>query len=516
MILRIELGSYILPGYKAKLCIWKLHRIIHYNMIINNTSGMAPSSPGASPPHVLVVGAGPIGLEAAVACAQAGFAVTVAERGPSVASAVRDWGHVRLFSPNSLNNSAAGLAALGELGCGLPAPRGCPTGTEYVDDYLEPLARWIEEQPRCEVLLSTSIESISRGSLLKGEAIKGVGAKERDHTPFAALLLDCVSGDERLLAGLDAVIDCSGTYGNGNHVGRGGALALGERALRAEVPATGKPRTAFFDGIPDVLDRDLSSFLPHAGARNLSVAVVGGGYSAATTINALVDLAASRANTFKIDVEWFLRKPAAKGAPYAPTGGADDPLPSRAKLVELANHVAGSHDGGGSDEWGLVGGRRGNTPIVRVHRGVGIESVRRDAEGKVVVCGTRDAAPHEIAGEIAGAQTVATGGGGGGGGGGHGTDGKGATKGGAGEALEAHEASAAAGGSARGDETDETDETAASSDLVAGEPSPMAPPSAQEAFELRVDTFVSLVGHLPPFTPLPSAPSVPFPPSTPC
>ena len=163
-------------------------------------------------PHVLIVGTGPIGLEAAVSCRYAGFRVTIAEKGADIASSVRHWKHVRLFSANTLNHSADGLRALAELGCPAPAPTACPTGAEFADDYLEPLARWLAED--AEVRLSTRVDSISRGSLLKGDAIKGAGDHARDRTPFAALLVGA-NGEETFLELLDAVIDCSGTYGNG-------------------------------------------------------------------------------------------------------------------------------------------------------------------------------------------------------------------------------------------------------------------------------------------------------------
>ena len=168
-------------------------------------------------PHVLIVGAGPIGLEAAVSCRYAGFRVTIAEKGADIASSVRHWKHVRLFSANMLNNSADGLRALEELGCPAPAPTACPTGAEFADGYLEPLARWLAED--ADVRLSTRVDSISRGSLLKGDAIKGAGDHARDRTPFAALLVGA-NGEETLLERLDAVIDCSGTYGNGTQLRR--------------------------------------------------------------------------------------------------------------------------------------------------------------------------------------------------------------------------------------------------------------------------------------------------------
>ena len=177
------------------------------------------------PPQVLIVGAGPIGLEAAVSCRYAGFRVTVAEKGADIASSVRHWKHVRLFSANTLNNSADGLRALAELGCPAPAPTACPTGAEFADGYLEPLARWLAED--ADVRLSTRVDSISRGSLLKGDAIKGAGDHARDRTPFAALLVGA-NGEETFLERLDAVIDCSGTYGNGTQPRRARAECVSD------------------------------------------------------------------------------------------------------------------------------------------------------------------------------------------------------------------------------------------------------------------------------------------------
>ena len=113
-----------------------------------------------------------MGLEAAVACRLSGFGVTVCEKGQSIGSAVKEWGHVRLFSANSINCSPHGLRALSELGEPAPDPTECPTGATYSTTYLEPLARWLEQRAGCEVLLNTEVQHLTRGALLKGEAIK--------------------------------------------------------------------------------------------------------------------------------------------------------------------------------------------------------------------------------------------------------------------------------------------------------------------------------------------------------
>jgi hypothetical protein len=57
-----------------------------------------------------------------------------------------------------------------------------------------------------------------------GGAIKGAGENARDRTPLPELLVGA-NGEETFLERLDAVIDCSGTYGNGTQPGRARALS---------------------------------------------------------------------------------------------------------------------------------------------------------------------------------------------------------------------------------------------------------------------------------------------------
>ena len=65
----------------------------------------------------------------------------VVEQGPRLAASVLSWGHVTLFSNNSLNCSAQvggaavhptlqGLAVLEELGVPPPCPQAFPTGQQ--------------------------------------------------------------------------------------------------------------------------------------------------------------------------------------------------------------------------------------------------------------------------------------------------------------------------------------------------------------------------------------------------
>src|SRR5437016_474492 len=91
--------------------------------------------------RLMVLGAGPVGLDAALAGSAAGFDVTVLERG-RVGEHLRRWGHVTLFSPWSMNASPRMRAALEELRAWPDWPAGrAHTGAEYAKRVLEPLAR---------------------------------------------------------------------------------------------------------------------------------------------------------------------------------------------------------------------------------------------------------------------------------------------------------------------------------------------------------------------------------------
>ena len=77
---------------------------------------------------VAVIGAGPVGLAAAAHLIERGVPVRVYEAGATVAASVREWGHVRLFSPWRFNTDrAAARSSSGTAGRSLPADA-FPTG----------------------------------------------------------------------------------------------------------------------------------------------------------------------------------------------------------------------------------------------------------------------------------------------------------------------------------------------------------------------------------------------------
>ncbi len=277
---------------------------------------MAEASPAVSPPlspprgtvanpRVAVLGAGPTGLEAALAAAEAGFPFNVYEAGRSVAGHVREWGHVRLFTPWSLNLSARMGRALAAAGVAVPEGDVCPTGAELVARLLEPVARLAQVAPHMRY--GVEVRGLGRRGLLKHEEI---GSAERASRPFRLLL---TSGGREWSEEADVVLDCTGSS-RPKALGDGGLPALGETSLDGRLHRQ----------VPN-LGRDLDAWAEK------SVLLVGAGHSAQTAVVDLVELADENPAT---RVVWVLR-----GA-RVPEPIEDDPLPERAALTGRAAALA--------------------------------------------------------------------------------------------------------------------------------------------------------------------------------
>jgi 2-polyprenyl-6-methoxyphenol hydroxylase-like FAD-dependent oxidoreductase len=92
------------------------------------------------PKAVAILGAGPVGLAAAAHALERGLEPVVLEAGSEVAHSVRQWRHVRMFSPWEYNIDKAAERLLKQVGWNAAAPDQYPTGGELVAQYLEPLA----------------------------------------------------------------------------------------------------------------------------------------------------------------------------------------------------------------------------------------------------------------------------------------------------------------------------------------------------------------------------------------
>jgi hypothetical protein len=283
-----------------------------------------------SPLRIAILGAGPIGLEAALYARYLGYQVELFEQGGSVATHVQRWGHVRLFSPFCMNATSLGVAAIEaqDPSWQRPAASDRLLAYEHHQRYLQPLAE--TDLVNASVRLNTEVVAIGRPRWLKGE---GVGDPHRAARPFRLLTRATDKGQvgAEAVVEADVVIDCTGTYGNHNWLGQGGIPAIGERPWAEQ---GGKREGEIEYGLPDVLGTDRGRY---AGRH---VLVVGAGYSAATTVVGLAELATSQPGT---RISWVTRGRRMKDGPDR--GGpmeriVEDRLADRDRLAASANALA--------------------------------------------------------------------------------------------------------------------------------------------------------------------------------
>lgn len=249
---------------------------------------------------VAVIGAGPVGLAAVAHLLERGETPIVFEAGAEVGANVRDWAHVRMFSPWQFTVDGATVRLLEKHGWHMPAADALPTGGELVEDYLLPFAQLPEV--REHIHLNARVMAVSRRDVDK---MKDNG---REDAPFV-LHIAYADGREAIIEAR-AVIDASGTWQQPNPLGAGGLPAIGEKRH--------KERIAY--GIPDIVGTASDRYA------NQRVMVVGSGHSA---INALLELADLQRDYPDTQILWAMR-----GTNLARVfgGGEDDALPARGAL----------------------------------------------------------------------------------------------------------------------------------------------------------------------------------------
>ena len=271
--------------------------------------------------RVIVIGAGPVGLEAALEAVARGYDVTVLEK-DTVGAHLRRWGATRLFSPVRMNVSERARTVLGTA---CPAEDALLTGPEMAERILDPLAR--SAPLRGRVRTGHRVTAVGRKHLTRRDL---PGHPLRGERPFR-LLVEGPQGEEVLSA--DYVLDASGVYGQPAALGAGGIPAPGERALNGRI-------------IRDL--GQLGDRLPAlAGA---DVLLVGHGHSAANALDAFASLARPPR------VTWATRS--ANRRPCLEV--AEDPLPERERITACANAMA-----------------EAPPPFLTVVRRAGVESIDR-------------------------------------------------------------------------------------------------------------------------------------------
>jgi len=247
---------------------------------------------------VVVVGAGPVGLAAAAELVERGLTPLVLERGEHAGAAVAQWHHVRLFSRWAELVDPAARRLLELRGWTHPAEDEYPTGAEWAQLYLRPLADALGEQVRF-------------GAEVVGVARRGrdrVVDDGRDTEPLT-VHVRTAAGEERITA--QALVDASGTWGAPNPLGGDGLPAIGE--------TTAADRIAY--QVPDLTDGTVRA--RYVGRH---VVVAGSGHSALTALVAFAELAEQDSST---RITWLLRR-GGVGSTFG--GGDSDQLPARGAL----------------------------------------------------------------------------------------------------------------------------------------------------------------------------------------
>jgi hypothetical protein len=302
-----------------------------------NTQGVAVNAPTLTELPVVVIGAGPTGLAAAAHLVDRGVEPLVLEAGPSAGTAVREWAHVRLFSPWGEVVDPAAEKLLAPTGWTRPDPAAYPSGGDWAERYLQPLADALGERVRLGVTV-TGVSRAGRDRIVDAD---------RDQQPFVVHVTHADGREERLFA--RAVIDASGTWATPGPAGGSGLPALGEKAAADRVTYR----------VPDLKDPAVRA--RHAGKRT---AVIGSGASAFTALADLADLAKSDDGAGTKAV-WILRR-GISGSTFG--GGEADQLPARGALGLAAKAAV---DAGHAD---AVTGFR-------------TEAVERDRDGRPVLIG---------------------------------------------------------------------------------------------------------------------------------
>ena len=261
-------------------------------------------------PHVVIIGAGPVGLTAAAHLVQRRMAFTVLEAGERVGASIREWGHVRLFSPWAMDVDPAAAALLGQIGWTPPPAADHPTGNDLVERYVEPLTAHPDIGPH--LLLRATVTAVTR------QGRSRLDTDGRDQSPFVVRYEQ--HGVEREITAT-AVVDASGTWTTPNPLGAAGIPARGEQAASARIRY----------GIPDVLGADRARYA------NKRIAVAGGGHSAA---NVLLDLAALTSTAPGTKATWVLRR---DGSARLVGGGVNDELPERGRLGTAVDELIAEH-----------------------------------------------------------------------------------------------------------------------------------------------------------------------------
>lgn len=166
---------------------------------------------------LLVVGAGPLGIEAGTYGKHLGLKTLIVEQGDRVGASMQRCARIRMFSPWYYNRSPLGIDLLKSAGS-YTRPEKTETWGEYLTNYLEPLAQ-IAQLDRRHGL---TVQRIGRAGISRTDMV----GPTRAQYPFKVLVRDAENREYYLYAW--RVIDASGVMQQPLPIGEGRIPALGE------------------------------------------------------------------------------------------------------------------------------------------------------------------------------------------------------------------------------------------------------------------------------------------------
>jgi hypothetical protein len=273
-----------------------------------------------TPAKIAIVGASPIGLEAALYARYLGYEVEIFERRAALESAF--WPpDLAMFEPFGACSSSLALRALTAQDSArqFPSPEATLTFGEWYEMYVRPLA----ESDLIAEFVRYESELVAIGKVEIGKADSPSGEYDRGAWDFR-LLVRGSEGKERIAAA-DVVLDCSGRS-LASPLGHGGIPALGETAAAAQG-----------------LVRYSTPTLDEPSLAGKSILLVGEDLSAAVAAVRLAPLAAKSGG----QLTWFTRHEKAErpGGPFdlstdGPWSAAQSRLLEQANLLATSGQIA--------------------------------------------------------------------------------------------------------------------------------------------------------------------------------
>ena len=179
-----------------------------------------------APATIAIVGAGPVGIEAAIYARFLGYFVSIFEQ-RRVAHRMLDWHDRPLAVTVDECTTSMGHAAIAAQNSEYirKNPKEVFTGRTYADEYLLPLAK--TDLLFDDIHFLSPVVDVSRYRTFITDEID---MQERCNDEFRIL----VEGRHRgpWVSRADVVIDCRGAKQKQSGIGPGGGLAIGENALR--------------------------------------------------------------------------------------------------------------------------------------------------------------------------------------------------------------------------------------------------------------------------------------------